>query len=276
MGFVCRDSSPEELLAIVDASHTDRSEDACRGRLHFLQQYVSQREPTPNLVATLKREAESFVGANWSATDDHIWNEAVGLCFAQGTLGRAEILLRAVAEKAHQRSYLSLEALLASLGGTISEMATDPRRQFFVSHLGPTLAEDPDLVRSLGFGQESGSVLDHFEAGQIVEWISEDIEKRLWPVAHVAAVKAVPMPSLARQLLQRWSARPGVTGALSATFGSGSWVGPRSGYYEHLLGILQEWEKDALVAVRQFARTLRASYEREAKEQKKREEDRDW
>jgi len=133
-----------------------------------------------------------------------------------------------------------------------------------------------ELVGSVGFERDSTSLLYLFDPQKILTWIAEDTKNRLWPIAHSTPIEAAPMPVLARELIVKWGGRREVTGALAAAFGTGSWVGPMSGYYRHLLDILSAWEKDPAPAVRQFAQTLRVGYEQEAAEQKKREEDRGW
>jgi hypothetical protein len=276
LGFFCRDSSPEEVLRLIDASQVDQSEDARRGRLHLLQQYSSEREDESPTLEALRNAAEAFVDATWNTMDEHVWNEATSACYEKGSAALAQFLFRVFRTKSGVGDHSSARDLRTKLAEAVAALAEGESWTFFVNHLGPALAEDPSLAVALFGRLTGGSFLGSFDAEKVVSWIAKDVEHRAWPVAHSAPLDGTPMPPLARALLIKWGGRNDVRSALSATFGTGSWSGPSSDYYRSRVDLLREWEKDPAAQVRLFARTLRESYEQRTEMARKQEAERDW
>ena len=82
-------------------------------------------------------------------------------------------------------------------------------------------------------------------------------------IAALASVGSVPLGALARELLILFGNDEAVAAALYATFGTDSWIGPDSDYYQSRLDIAREWLKNPHPAVRKWAQIEVNSLERQ-------------
>ncbi|NTV12483.1 MAG: hypothetical protein HGA96_00890 [Desulfobulbaceae bacterium] len=95
-----------------------------------------------------------------------------------------------------------------------------------------------------GFGgKEPLAPLAAFPAGMICSWIAEDPENRASMMAHCvpATLDEETGGAVTRHLLSHYLNRDGVISGISATFHSGSWMGPRSRHLRKKRSQLRDW-----------------------------------
>jgi hypothetical protein len=97
-------------------------------------------------------------------------------------------------------------------------------------------------IRSLGKGVHRGPIADLPESS-ILDWIESDPDGRAALIAHAAlpTLDDEGGGSLTRQLLTRYGHIDGVCSRISASFHTGSWVGPMSQHLKHQRDILRRW-----------------------------------
>ena len=97
-------------------------------------------------------------------------------------------------------------------------------------------------IRSFGEGVQRGPIANLPESS-ILSWIESDPSGRAVLIAHAAlpTLDDEDGGGLTRQLLTRYGHIEGVRSGISASFGSGSWMGPRSQHLKHQRDILRRW-----------------------------------
>ena len=99
-----------------------------------------------------------------------------------------------------------------------------------------------------------GWYADLIEAEILLSWATQHLPEGPQIVAALACVKNAPLGTLARQLLIQFGDDENVANALYATFGTGSWSGSASEYYQSRLDVAREWLNDLHPAVRKWAK----------------------
>lgn len=97
-------------------------------------------------------------------------------------------------------------------------------------------------IRSFGERVQRGPIADLPESS-ILGWIESDPDGRAALIAHAAlpTLDDEGGGRLTRQLLTRYGHIDGVRSGISASFHSGSWVGPMSQHLKHQRDILRRW-----------------------------------
>lgn len=97
-------------------------------------------------------------------------------------------------------------------------------------------------IRSFGERVQRGPIADLPESS-ILGWIESDPDGRAALIAHAAlpTLDDEGGGRLTRQLLTRYGHIDGVRSGISASFNSGSWVGPMSRHLKHQRDILRRW-----------------------------------
>lgn len=90
-------------------------------------------------------------------------------------------------------------------------------------------------------------------AEALLHWAEQNPEDGPWQAASLVHVGGQPMDPLAREFLIRYENDDRVGNALSAEFGSGSWIGPTSSWYQSHAKTARGWLDDPHHAVRTWA-----------------------
>ena len=87
----------------------------------------------------------------------------------------------------------------------------------------------------------------------LLAWAEQHPEDGTWQAASLVHVSGQPLDPLVREFLIRYKDDERVGDQLSAEFGSGSWVGPTSGWHRSRVEASREWMNDPHPAVRTWA-----------------------
>lgn len=119
------------------------------------------------------------------------------------------------------------------------------------------------------YGQVVGSEV-------LLSWVEQHPDDGPWQAASLVHVGGQPLDPLARDFLMRYEKDERVENALSAEFGSGSWTGPTSGWYQTHIDAARQWMNDSHHAVRTWAAREVKIYEQRLAEALLQEEERQW
>ncbi len=87
----------------------------------------------------------------------------------------------------------------------------------------------------------------------LLPWASQHLPQGPWLAASLVQVGGQPMNDLVREFLIQYQNEESVGNALSAEFGSGSWEGPISSWYQVHVDAARQWMNDSHPAVRTWA-----------------------
>lgn len=259
-GFWARDLRPEEVRELVAIASSDKSNAAVFARLAFLDQYLKERpEGMEQLREATEEVLKESTNHRFGTMDGYHWRQLAENTFADDPLAMARLGVLVAEKIAKSGSLLGDKESRQVLLTAISEADTTEQAKILEEVLGPAIEGAPALLWILDDPLER-DLLDQFDPETVVEWVKQDVEKRLPLIVHAIPVRGQPLASLARAMLVRYGDRDNVRSALSATFGSGVWVGSEAEWVAGKARQVEEWTKDQDPNVRRWALELKQAY----------------
>jgi hypothetical protein len=108
----------------------------------------------------------------------------------------------------------------------------------------------------------------------LISWAKANQPRGPWIVARILNVKQAPLPERARALILEFKDDHDVRNQIVANLGSGTWVGPFSGYIDQELNTVRGWAQDADQAIRSWANEVAKRLKKQLEKQKVIEEER--
>jgi len=256
-GFWARDIGVDLFRDLIVTASQDKSPAAVSGRLSVLDQYLSEYPDRLNTLRPLVDEAlEDGAGLTYGSMDPYHWKNLAEQVVEDEPLHMIRLCLEVVERDEDQ-------ILEDELRDVLHRAVSIAGWRAFEEVLGPAISENTSLLWRLDNPFMGPSLLSHFDPEAIVEWVAGDVDSRLHLIAHAAPVGGgESLQGLARVLLVRWGERDEVRSALAATFGTGGWTGPESGWLAEKIGQAERWEQDPDPNVRRWAQDLVFSYRR--------------
>ncbi len=248
LGFWAKSVEVAALEELLTACVQINEPQAIAGALDILAQYVNLQQQFPemlhNVAWLLLEQSIAFWGNKLLDVDN--WCDLAKQMINQDAIRVAKLCVIVAKSIQEYWNRKDLQGVLQLC------VAKEPRKVLF-EILGPEIESNIVFLRSLQTYMEGRSLIDSFDPSLIIEWIREDPDKRLAPVAYATTVPDHPSGSLARELIIHWGDRREVYGPLSSNFHSGTWFGPESGWIDQKISVLQNWKDDPDDAIKKWA-----------------------